>query len=125
MNIIIYNIDAYIYNSFGIMKKAKHQLEYNKDEILGSEEFRGLVFRGKMEKYGEVAVKRIQLVKIKIERIPKFKEDFVYKLSGDDPSHILRYLLAEEHEYFLYNFFLFISYFTYYFFFTLYKLTGY
>ncbi len=85
------------------MKKSEeHQLEYNMKVNLGSDEFGALVFRGKMGKYGrEVAVKRIQLVKVKIERIPNFEEDFIKKLDGDDHPYILRYLLAEKHEYFL------------------------
>lgn len=84
------------------MKKAEHQLiEYNMNASLGSDEVGGLVFRGKIEKYREVAVKRIQLVKMKIELIPKFKEDFMDKMGGDDHPNILRYLLTEKHEYFL------------------------
>ncbi len=82
------------------MRKAGNQLEYSMDVNRGSDHFGGLIFCGEMTNRGKVAVKRLQLVHVNIENIPKFKKEFMDRLIEDHP-YILPYLLAEKYEYFL------------------------
>lgn len=86
--------------SYREMWKISNNLAYYRSKIIGSPIGSGVVtFEGRMDGDLLVAVKRIQLVDIKTQNLPKFRNDFI-KRSFQHPN-ILQYFQCETNEDFL------------------------